>query len=189
MKVWIAFIFLITSINSFSQGKITLEAGKLTGKIQLDGILDEADWLNAPFTDQLRTTVPVENGAPAFRTEVRVLAGQKFIYIGISCFDDDPDKIVRFSKLRDANLSIEDHVRIVIDPALDGQSGYIFGVNPYGARYDALVSRRGESENRNWDVVWDARTQITEKGWFAEIVIPIQSVNFVKELKQWGFNC
>jgi hypothetical protein len=188
MKVWLAFLFIITSISSFSQQKVTLKAGVLQGKIQLDGKLDEADWLNAPFTDQLRTTVPIENGVPTFRTEVRVLAGQKFIYIGISCFDNEPDKIVRFSKLRDTNLSIEDHVRIVIDPALDGQSGYIFGVNPYGARYDALVSRRGESENRNWDVVWDARTQITDKGWFAEIVIPIQSINFVKELKQWGFN-
>jgi len=189
MNKWLVPILMLAGFTHVSgQEKVSLRAGKLNGTIQLDGKLDEQDWLDAPFTDQLRTTEPVENGSPAFRTEVRVLAGQKFVYVGISCFDDNPDEIVRFSKLRDADLEIEDHVRIVIDPALDGQSGYIFGVNPYGARYDALVARRGESENSNWDVVWDARTQITDQGWFAEIVIPIQSINFVRELNQWGFN-
>jgi hypothetical protein len=189
MNRWLTLLFVFVNFTySFSQEKVSLKAGELRGDIQLDGFLNEDDWLNAPFTDALRTTVPVENGIPKFRTEIRVLASQKFIYFGISCFDDEPEKIVRFSKLRDTNLEVEDHVRIVIDPVLDGQSGYIFGVNPYGARYDALVSKRGESENRNWDVVWDARTQITENGWFAEIVIPIQSINFIKDLNRWGFN-
>ncbi|MEM1002105.1 MAG: carbohydrate binding family 9 domain-containing protein [Bacteroidota bacterium] len=189
MKNWFFLALILTSLSAvLAQNKKTLCAGELRGNIKLDGRLDEEDWIKAPYTDELRTTVPIENGTPTFRTEVRVLAGQKFIYIGISCFDDNPDGIVRFSKLRDANLSIEDHIRIVIDPALDGQSGNIFGVNAYGARYDALVSRRGESENSNWDVVWDARTQITDEGWFAEMVVPIQSINFVKELDQWGFN-
>ncbi|MEM9928257.1 MAG: carbohydrate binding family 9 domain-containing protein [Bacteroidota bacterium] len=179
---------LLVPLATFAQTKPQLPAGTLTGTIQVDGHLHETDWQSAPFTDALRTTEPVENGDPAFKTEVRVIASPKNIYFGITCYDEAPDQIVRFSKLRDANLGVEDHIRIVIDPALDGQSGYIFGVNANGARYDALVSRRGESENDNWDVVWDARTQITDVGWTAEIIIPIQSINFVKELDQWGFN-
>lgn len=186
-KIVILWFLLLPSVF-MAQEKVELKVGTLNGKLNLDGKLDEQDWQNAPFTDALRTTVPIEKGKPTFKTEVRVIANQKTVYIGITCFDDEPEKIVRFSKLRDANLEVEDHIRIILDPALDGQSGYIFGVNAYGARYDALVSRRGESENKNWDVVWDARTQITDFGWTAEIVIPIQSINFVKDLDQWGFN-
>ena len=118
-----------------------------TSEGELDGRLDEADWEAAPLNDQLKTTVPVEGGEPTGRTTIRVLAGPKALIIGIECFDDDPAGIVSFSKLRDADLENEDHIRIVIDPFLDGQSGYIFAVNANGARYDALVSRRGESEN------------------------------------------
>lgn len=181
------FLFLIQSL-AISQQKVSLRSGKLEGTIQLDGVLDEEDWIRAPFTEELKTTEPRENLPPTFRTIVRVLTNEKYVYLGIECFDENPEDIVHFSKLRDPDLDAEDHVRIVLDPALDGQSGYIFAVNANGARYDALISNRGESENPNWDVVWDARTKIHEKGWTVEIFIPIQSINFNRELDNWGFN-
>ncbi len=162
--------------------------GKVEGGIKLDGELNETSWVNAPLLTNLTTTVPVEGGMPSFKTEVRVLAEPKNIYFSVVCFDTHPSKIVSFSKLRDANLRNEDHIKIVIDPSKDGQSGYIFSVNPSGARYDALVSRRGETENKNWDGVWEAKTRITETGWVVEIKIPIQSINYKKGLTEWGFN-
>jgi hypothetical protein len=166
----------------------TLAAGKLNGTFILDGHLDEPDWQAAPSTDALRTTVPQEGGTPSGRTEVRVLANEKNLVIGIRCEDADPAAIVRFAKLRDADLEDEDHVRIVLDPFCDGQSGYIFAVNANGARYDALVSNRGESENPDWDAVWDAAAAVDAGGWSLEILVPIQSIYFKKGLAQWGFN-
>ncbi len=166
----------------------TLQAGRVKGPIKLDGHLNEPDWQQAPVLTGLHTTVPVEGGTPTGKTEVRVLAEPRNIYLGIVCYDPEPDKIVSFSKLRDANLRYEDHIRIVLDPMRDGQSGYIFAVNPNGARYDALVSNRGEGENKNWDGVWEAKAHITDSGWVAEIKIPIQSINYKKGLYEWGFN-
>ena len=96
-------------------------------------------------------------------------------------------KLLRFAKIRDANITNEDHVKVVLDPFLDGQSGYIFAVNAYGARYDALVSKRGESENKDWDTIWEARVTTNETGWTAEIRIPIQSIYFKKGLDKLGF--
>ena len=165
-----------------------MAAFPVSGAIELDGLLNEPDWAQAPVVDQLRTTVPVEGGVPSGRTTVRVLTHPRFLLIGIECFDDSPEQIVNFSKLRDSDLENEDHVRIVIDPFLDGQSGLIFAVNASGARYDALVSNRGESENSDWDAIWEARTQITASGWTVEIRIPIQSFSFNKNLREWGFN-
>ena len=162
--------------------------GLVTGSIKLDGDLNEQDWQKAPVLTNLTTTVPVEGGTPSNKTEIRILAEPKNIYFGIICYDSEPGKIVSFSRLRDANLRYEDHIRIVIDPSRDGQSGYVFAVNPSAARYDALVSNRGESENKNWDGVWEAKTHITDSSWVVEIKIPIQSINYKKGLTEWGFN-
>ncbi|RNC89740.1 MAG: hypothetical protein ED555_09785 [Allomuricauda sp.] len=171
-----------------SQERPSFASGKLTESYNFDGALNEADWKNAPVLTALTTTVPEEGGTPSQTTLVQVIADAQTIVIGITCNDTDPDGIIRFSKLRDANISEEDHVKVVLDPFLDGQSGYIFAVNSLAARYDALVSNRGEDENDDWDAVWDAKTQITDKGWTVEIVIPIQSIAFKKGLTQWGFN-
>ena len=180
---------ITTSISEvYSQDRPVIDCGRITGDINLDGLLTENDWDSViPLTD-FKTTVPVEGGTPSGKTEVRIIADATQIVIGIKCFDKDPSGIVRFSKLRDVNLTNEDHVRIVIDPFLDGQSGYIFAVNANGARYDALVSNRGESENSNWDGIWDAVPHIDNEGWSVEIVIPIQSINFRRGLSQWGIN-
>ena len=166
----------------------SIEAGKLTGEIYLDGILDENDWKNAPVLDNFLTTEPVEKGIPSSPTFVRVIANEKFVVFGIECKDSSPNEVVKFSKIRDADISNEDHIKIVLDPYLDGQSGYIFAVNAYGARYDALVSNRGESENEDWDAIWEAEVTINNDGWTTEIRLPIQSINFKKDQTTWGFN-
>ncbi|MDW3650120.1 MAG: DUF5916 domain-containing protein [Bacteroidia bacterium] len=184
--LWIFFCMLISSLSA--QDRPEMAAGLLSGSIKLDGVLDEKDWENAPINDRFRTTVPVEGGEPSGRTQLRVLAHPQYLLIGIECFDSEPDRIINFSKLRDVALEEEDHVRIVIDPFLDGQSGIIFAVNPNGARYDALVSNRGESENEDWDAIWEAKAVIDSQGWSVEIKIPIQSISFKKGLKKWGFN-
>lgn len=165
----------------------TLRAGVRSGELRLDGLLTEPAW---SFADSatLTQSEPVEGGQPAGRTVVRVLATSDALVIGIVASDPDPRAIVSFSKARDADLEDEDHVRVVLDPFLDGRSGYVFAVNPSGARYDALVSRRGESENESWDAVWEAATARTPTGWSVEIWIPIQSLAFRAGLDRWGFN-
>ena len=166
----------------------SLKAGQLLGDIKIDGLLNEPDWENAPVLDEFLTTEPSEKGIPSAPTIVRVIANEKSVVIGIECKDPNPDNIVRFSKVRDADISNEDHIKVVLDPFLDGQSGFIFAVNAFAARYDALVSNRGESENEDWDAIWEARVTINADGWTVEIRLPIQSISFKKGLTSWGFN-
>ena len=166
----------------------SLAAGVVEGDVRIDGLLDEPSWANAPVLDTFLTTVPVEKGQPSARTLVRVLADEKFLVIGIDCLDQRAEDIVRFSKIRDADIDEEDHVKIVLDSFLDGQSGYILAVNANAARYDALVSNRGESENEDWDAIWEARVALKDDGWSVEIKLPIQSIYFNRNISQWGFN-
>jgi hypothetical protein len=77
---------------------------------------------------------------------------------------------------------------VVLDTHLDGRSGYVFIVNPRGARYEALITNQGEGENSNWDAVWEARTARTPTGWSLEIGLPAKSLLFKEGLTTWGFN-
>ncbi|HQZ17204.1 MAG TPA: DUF5916 domain-containing protein [Vicinamibacteria bacterium] len=165
-----------------------LRAGALRGEIRIDGRLSEPGWLNAEAISDLTMIEPVSGGPPTGRTEVRVLASEREIVIGVRCFDPDPGRIVAFTKERDGDFEGEDHLLFVIDPFQDGRSGYVFSVNPGGARFDGLVVSNGDDVDQNWDGVWEAAAERDEQGWSAEIRIPVLSINFAKGLSSWGFN-
>jgi hypothetical protein len=164
-----------------------LRAGTGADAVRLDGRLDEPAWL-AGDSVELTQVEPVPGGASAGRTVVRVLASPSQIVIGVRADDPDPSAITAFARARDAGLGSEDHVRIVLDTYLDGRSGYVFVVNPHGARYDALVTNQGEGESADWDAIWDAATARTATGWSVEFAIPIKSLLFRPGAEAWGFN-
>jgi hypothetical protein len=103
-----------------------------TDVIQVDGRLDESDWGRAVPLGPLTTIEPVEGGSPVAATVVRVLADAANLYIGVRALDPEPTGIVSYSKARDSQLRSEDHVKLILDPYLDGRSGYVFAVNPRG---------------------------------------------------------
>ncbi len=156
--------------------------------VRVDGWLNEVEWSRADSITSLYMIEPVVNGTPSFRTIVKILVTPKDIYLGIKCFDDQPEGIVAFSKVRDSELENEDYIKVILDTYRDGRNGYIFAINPFAARYDALVSFNGESENPNWDGAWDAQTQINGDFWSAEIRIPVSTLTYNRSLDSWGFN-
>lgn len=166
----------------------TLRAGTGADQVRLDGLLNEAVWGATDSIADLTEVEPVAGARPTGRTVVRILASHDAIIVGIVAYDPDSAGIVSYARARDASLSHEDHVRLLFDTFLDHRSGYVFAVNPSGARYDALVSRRGESEDPNWDAVWEAATARTRQGWSAEVRLPIKSLAFAAGVDRWGFN-
>jgi hypothetical protein len=178
----------VGAIAAQDQPPPALRAGALPDTIRLDGLLDEKEWGSADAADAFRQTDPVEGAIPTARTVVRILAGPKAIVIGILCEDPEPAGIVSFSVRRDATLTSEDHVRVVLGPFRDGRSGYVFSVNPSGARFDGLVNPGGETTNADWDGIWDAATERIATGWSAEIWIPVQTLSFNPGLREWHFN-
>jgi hypothetical protein len=156
--------------------------------IRIDGRLDESAWAQADSIRELTQIEPNTGATPTYRTVVRVVTTGDALVIGVRAIDDEASRIVSYTRERDASLESEDNIRLVLDTYLDGRSGYVFGVNPNGARYDALVSNQGEGENANWDAVWEAAAARDSSGWSAEIVIPFRSILFRRGLTTWGFN-
>jgi hypothetical protein len=166
----------------------SLRAGALPDSHVIDGRLDEPAWTTAHASDAFTQTEPLEGAPPSARTTVRVLASRKALVVGIDCEQPPGVGLVSFSVRRDAPLASEDHVRVVLGPFLDGRSGYVFAVNPSGARYDSLVNPGGETDNPEWDGIWNAATAHRDSGWTAEIWIPLQTLSFKPGLTQWHFN-
>jgi hypothetical protein len=155
-------------------------------RIDLDGRLDEPIWQRAtPATDFIQQDP--DNGQPATeRTEVRILYDADALYMGVTCFDDEPDKWLGYQRRRDEFLSADDRFMWTIDTYLDARSAYFFETNPSGLMGDAL--QNGNVNNRQWDGIWNERVRRSEIGWTIEVQIPFRTLNFNPDLDSWGIN-
>jgi hypothetical protein len=153
----------------------------------IDGRIDEPVWsLAAPIRD-FRQIEPIEGGQPSQRSELRLLYDADFLYLSFRAFDDQPEAIVAKQLVRDADQDSDDRIAFVIDTFHDRRNGYLFVVNPVGARRDGLVENNHDFRVE-WDGIWYAKARIDAQGWTAEIAIPTKTVNFDPHGTRWGFN-
>jgi hypothetical protein len=166
----------------------TVVATRVAGgeRIVLDGRLNEEVWLRAvPATDFVQ--VDPANGLPATEpTEVRIAFDATTFYMGVTCFDSEPDRWLGYQRRRDEFLPADDRFMWTIDTFLDGRTGYFFEMNPSGLMADSLMGINGD--NRQWDGIWDARVHHHERGWTIEIAIPFRTLNFDPNSDTWGIN-
>jgi hypothetical protein len=152
---------------------------------RIDGKLTDPVWSDAPGFRGMVTTEPLENGTPTEETVIRLLYDSDFLYVGVRCFDREPDKIKAGSQTPDDFMLQDDVIGFFIDSFGEGRSGYNFSTNPLGNRSEALVEiNRTEFE---WDGIWHVRSRIDELGWTAEIRIPFKTISFNPQAGEWGF--
>ena len=131
-----------------------MKAIRADGPITLDGRLRESVWKSAePATDFIQREL-IEGEPANENTEIRIAYDDDNLYIGIMCYDSQPDEIVHNELRFDGDIDSDDHVTIVFDTFNDQRTGYIFVVNPNGARYDALI-KDVDHKNDDWNGYWD----------------------------------
>lgn len=156
-------------------------------QLQLDGRLSEPAWQRADSIDDFRQFEPAEGSPATERTVVRLLSTPQGLWIGIHAYDREPQRILHAQLRRDTDLSTDDGVQVMLSPLQDKRTAFWFAVNPNGALSDAEVVSF-ESENIDWDAVWDARALITDDGWVAEVFIPWQTLRYRAENTSWDVN-
>ena len=163
-------------------------AMKITEKITLDGRLDEAVWKQAAPAADFYQKQP-RNGMPASeRTEARFAYDDSNLYIGVVCFDSEPEKVLIKDLREDFDFGRTDLVQIFIDSLHDKRTGFTFVVNPAGAKRDSQTSLT-ERANQDWDGVWDAKVSRGDHVWYIEFVIPFKTLRFTSAASQeWGVN-
>jgi hypothetical protein len=161
----------------------------IASPIKLDGILDEPEWAKAPHISNFTQRELHENAPATEQTEVAVLYSRTDLYIGIWCFDKEPDKIIAQRMKWDFDTDSDDNFQIIIDTYGDRRNAYFFAVNPNGSQADALVQDNGRKSNADWNGVWYAAAAKTDRGWFAEVRIPFSTLKFSPaNVQTWGIN-
>ncbi len=166
-----------------------LEAVRISAKPEIDGCLEDSVWQAIPFQGDFVQREPEEGAQASEPTQLAVAYDDDNLYLGVKCFDKEPERVVAREMLRDTQLDDDDNFEVVIDSYRDQRSGFYFVVNPRGAMRDAVFSNEGRNFNAAWDGIWQCRSQINHFGWFAEIAIPWKTLRFAKQDTQvWGVN-
>jgi len=167
----------------------TLVALSYGDQITLDGQLNEPCWLNAPAIENFTQREQNEGAAATERTRIAAVYTTTEIYFGIWCFDSEPAKISAQQMAHDFSWSSDDNIEVMISTFNDNRNGYLFVTNPNGAIADVWVGDEGRDFNKDWNGVWDVAVNVTDEGWFVEMVIPFSTLKFKKDSSQvWGIN-
>jgi hypothetical protein len=197
LRLLVACLLTSTSIAPavFAQEGLSVGvAGGKTSRIQrvssppvIDGRLDEADWLRAPVIADLHQVNPVELAPPSEETRVYVLYDRDAIYFGARMFDAEPERINALILRQGQQIGSDDRFFVHIDSFANRRSGYLFGVNPNGVRYDGIFENITQ-RSFDWDGIWRAAATIDEQGWSVEIAIPFKTLSFDPRNTTWRMN-
>jgi hypothetical protein len=165
----------------------------------VDGVLDDDVWATAALIDGFVQQEPSEGEPVSERTEVRILYDAQTLYLGLRAYDSRPEAVTATEMRRDSDRILdEDNFQIILDTFMDSRSAYMFVTNPLGAQLDQQVANEGEGArfggagtniNRDWDGVWTALARRDDRGWIAEIAIPMVTLRFPEAPTQsWGLN-
>ncbi|WP_281989371.1 DUF5916 domain-containing protein [Aquimarina aggregata] len=151
----------------------------------IDGIINETNWDLVSWGKGFVENEPDENTPPSQETRFKILYDQKYLYVAYRCFDTEPDKIEKRLSRRDGFAG--DWVEMNLDSYHDKRTGFSFTITAAGVKGDEFISRNGNNWDSSWNPIWYAATNIDDKGWTAEVKIPLSQLKFGKSKEQiWG---
>lgn len=161
-----------------------LRAVRTASPPEIDGLLDESVWQQEAGSSTFVQRFPQEGAAPVEPTTVRVLYDAEALYIGIECVQRQSPVVAKLTR-RDRSVEA-DRVTVDIDSRADRVSAFHFEVNAAGVLSDGIYYN-DTSYSSDWDENWDARTDVNEGGWTAELRIPLRVLRFDPARgKPWG---
>ena len=184
----ITIALLLIFIPSLAFAKNTLSLSTQNQMITVDGVLDEAVWVNATKMELSYENRPAEGTKAPVKTEVFLYENGKYLNVAIKAYDPEPEKIRASLRDRD-ELWSDDNIALIIDTFNDERSGYEFLVNPLGAQADLrMKDTNGWNEDSSWDAIWDSAGKITDYGYVVEISIPFSALRFPEQKNALTWN-
>lgn len=184
-----ACLALLCAYTSFCQTQQkTVAAVRTSLPIVLDGILSEEAWKQAPrindFVEMRPSFGDKEN--PDTKTEVYLLYDDQAVYFGGILQERTRDSIAMQLAGRD-EIGVNDFVGIIFDTYQDKINGLGFYVTPLNEQFDLKYAIG--NEDGSWNAVYHTQTNVTDKGWSFEMVIPYSAIRFSKVKEQnWNIH-
>ncbi|GAB4511658.1 MAG: hypothetical protein Tsb004_16410 [Allomuricauda sp.] len=158
--------------------------------IKVDGIMDESVWEIAESASDFHQYFPSDTTLAFQQTDIKMLYNNTTLYVGIK-LNTEGDNYVIPSLQRDYRAGGNDNISLMFDTFNDGTNAFLFGMNPYGVRREALISNGGSGPSgftTSWDVKWKGETKIYEGYYICELAIPLTSFKFRQGETKWRFN-
>jgi hypothetical protein len=185
------FLFaLFFSLPVFSQKKneaFQLHLQKASGVIQVDGVMDESDWLKADVATDFYMVLPMDTSKARVRTEVRMTYDDKNLYLIAINFHAVPGPYMVESLRRDFSFGKNDNFLLFMDTFEDQTNGFSFGANAAGAQWDGIMYEGGKVD-LSWDNKWISHVKNYDDKWVFEMAVPFKSIRYKKGISQWGIN-
>jgi hypothetical protein len=172
--------------NDGGDSKI-LEIRRVDAAPVIDGRLDDRAWAEAAVVEDLHQVQPVEYAAPTERTIVYALYDADTLYVAAKMYDREPELINARVLRQNQAIGPDDRFFLHLDPFGNRRSGYIFGVNPNGVRFDGVFQNVTDRQF-DWDGIWNAAATIDAEGWTVEIAIPFKTLSFDPANDRWRMN-
>ena len=189
-------VALLQGSESIAQDEVPAAAGSGRDKVihmvktdtppVIDGVMEDV-WYTAAVVDDFHQIEPIEYSEPSEKTIVYVMYGENALYVGARMIYRNPDDIIAKVMMQGGNLRNDDKFRLFINPFNDGRNGYMFELNLYGVRVDAVFENVSEL-NRDWTGIWYSAGGRTEEGWFAEMAVPYNTISFDPNSDSWGIS-
>ena len=186
------------SEKALAQDEKIVKAVRTQNPVYIDGELTEMDWYGSDLKKDFIQYAPVNGDSATEKTAFLVLYDDENLYLGVYVAEQNPSSVMGALRRKD-DMALSDYIWVYIDTENRGRSGYKFGVNPSGVRYDGYISNDDEVDY-SWDGIWDVKVrrdygnQIDDKatrriGWTAEFRIPFSTLQYDKDkTEEWGFN-
>ena len=186
-------LFLLLTLSStapfFSQEKKEIVANRTNNPPKIDGILNDELWKSLPAVSDFNMFEPGNEGliSKEYQTLVKMAYDDNAVYIAVFMFDPNPDKILRQLSQRDEVFVQADLFYVALNTLNDGINETRFYVTSAGTIGDSKNSQN--EEDFNYNVVFDCKTSIDTKGWYAEYKIPYNALRFPEiEMQDWSVN-
>jgi hypothetical protein len=182
------FVITFLSAKSNAQDSIPIKqyfTKHVQGTIDFDGVPAEEAWNAVEWGGDFIQWQPNEGKPPTQPTSFKILYDEKFLYIAYRCYEISSDSIIKRMGRRDEFPG--DWVEINIDSYHDKRTAFSFTLSVSGVRGDEFVSDNGNNWDPSWNPIWFTKTNINDKGWTAEVKIPLSQLRYGNEKeKVWG---
>jgi len=170
------------------------ECYRTSTSIKIDGELNDSAWKKAPWTTDFVDIEGVAKPTPRFRTRVKMLWDDQYLYIAAEL--EEPDVKATLTE-HDSVIFHDNDFEVFIKPLPETESYYEFEINALNTGWDLFLNKpyrkQGKADN-SWEIT-GIKTAVAvqgtlnspndkDKGWTVEIAYPWSAFNSRQEVKQ-----